>query len=94
MIESFAYEIIKREGREEGLVEGVQKGLQQGLQRGMLDEAKELVLEALSVRFQNVPARLSYAVRKTEDREKLKALHRQAILCSSLSKFEEILTDI
>ena len=90
MIESFAYEIIKREGREEGLVEGVQKGLQ----RGMLEDAKESVLEALSVRFHDVPVRLSYAVRKIEDREKLKVLHRQAILCSSLSKFEEILTDI
>ena len=55
MIESFAYEIIKREGREEGLVEGVQQGLQQGLQRGMLEDAKELILEALNVRFHDVP---------------------------------------
>ena len=88
MIESFAYEIIKREGREEELIEGVQKGLQ----RGMLENAKEAVLEALSIRFHDIPAQLSEAVRKIEEHDQLKILHRQAIICESLIKFEEILT--
>ena len=81
MIESFAYEIIKQEGREEGLL------------KGMLEKAKESVLEVLSVRFHDVPARLSETVRKIEEQERLSFLLRQAILCESLSKFEEILNN-
>jgi len=83
MIESFAYEIIKREGREEGLIKG--------LQRGMLENAREAVLEALNVRFHNVPERLSESVRKIEEHGKLKFLLRHAIICESLNNFEEIL---
>ena len=92
MIESFAYEIIKREGREEGREEGLLEGVQKGLQRGMLEKAKESVLEVLIVRFNDVPRRLSEAVRRIEEPEKLSFLHRQAILCESLGQFEEILS--
>lgn len=92
MVESYAYEIIKREGREEGLIEGVQRGVQQGLQRGMLEKAKESVIEVLNVRFHDVPAHLKEAVYKIEEQERLSFLLRQAILCESLSQFEEILS--
>ena len=85
MIESFAYEIIKQEGIEEGLL--------RGLKRGMLEKAKESVLDALSIRFHNVPARLKETVNKIEEPDKLNFLHRQAILCESLSQFEEILSN-
>jgi len=84
MIESFAYEIIKQEGIEEGLLKG--------LKHGMLEKAKESVLEVLNIRFHNVPAHLKETVHKMEEQERLNFLHRQAILCESLSQFEEILS--
>ncbi|MGC8720166.1 MAG: hypothetical protein ACP5TY_09195, partial [Thermodesulforhabdaceae bacterium] len=35
MIESFGYELIKKEGYEEGLQKGFQQGMQQGIQQGL-----------------------------------------------------------
>jgi len=63
MIESPAYDIIKEEG----------------LQQGMLEDAKEMVLDALSFRFGVVPVELLQKMKRIEEREIFKQLHRVAM---------------
>jgi len=81
MIESPAYEII----REEGLREGIQRGLQQG----MLEDAREMVLEALSVKFGVLPIDLIEEIKGIQLREVLKQLLRAAMTVESLDQFRE-----
>ena len=90
MIESAAYEIIKKEGFEEGL----KQGLQQGLQQGLLEEAREMVLEALEERFGIVPSSIITKIRGLREREHLKVLHRAAIRAKSLEEFVEVLKQV
>lgn len=64
-------------------------GMRKGLQQGLLEEGREMVLEALDERFGEVPDDVSNAVTKIEDRGRLKSLHRYAIRCESLSEFKQ-----
>ncbi|SFM50167.1 hypothetical protein [Thermodesulforhabdus norvegica] len=95
IMESFAYEIIKKEGFEEGLREGLREGLQEGLQKGleqgMVEEAREMVIEALCERFGSIPEELERRIRAINSRRKLKELHRCAIKVESIEKFTEAL---
>ena len=45
----------ERIGREEGLERGLEQGLEEGLEKGMLAEAREMVMEALDIKFSTVP---------------------------------------
>ncbi len=80
MIESAAYEIIKREGYEEGI--------RQGIQRGLLEEAREMVLEALEERFGLLPRSIISRIKGIEEREILRTLHRLAIRVKDLEEFK------
>ena len=83
MIESAAYELIKKEGFEEGL--------KQGLQQGLLEEAREMVLEALEERFGLIPPSLVSRIKSIQQREILKSLHRAAIRANNLEEFKMLL---
>ena len=67
---------------------GMKKGLEQGIQQGLLEDAREMVLEALETRFGGVTPDLSERIRRMEDREVLRKLHRLAIRAGSLEEFE------
>ncbi|MCD6508498.1 hypothetical protein J7M22_18000 [Candidatus Poribacteria bacterium] len=71
---------------------GIRKGIQQGIQQGMLENAREMVLEALEERFGDVPEDVEKEVRRIEERDILKQLHRHAIRCGSMDEFREKLT--
>ncbi len=75
------------EGRREGLQQGLQEGLQQGLQQGLITAAREGVLAALEIRFGTLPVALQEAIQRIGDLTRLRALHRQAILATSLEEF-------
>ena len=85
MIESPAYELIRREGFEEGIREG--------MERGMVEDAREMVLEVLEERFGVVPPRIAEAVRRINERVTLKGLVRGAVRCFSLEEFERLLNE-
>ena len=63
-----------------------------GIRKGMLEDAREMVLEALEERFGIVPEDVEKRVRRIGDRGILKQLLRYAIRCGSLEEFEERLT--
>ena len=77
MIESAAYDLIKKEGFEEGVREGA------------LETARKMVLEVLEERFGIVPLSLIERIRSISDETVLTALVRQAVRCGSLDEFRE-----
>ena len=87
MIESAAYELIKLEG----VKEGIKEGLRQGITEGRIEEARELLIEALDVKFTPVPKQVAERIRRIDEVEKLRSLFRNAILCNSLDEFIELL---
>ena len=62
-----------------------------GMEKGLLEDGREMVLEALDERFGEVSGEISNAVDKIEDRDTLKSLHRYAIRCASLEEFKKSL---
>ncbi len=82
MIESAAYELIKKEGFEEGL------------KQGLLEEAREMVLEVLEERFGLLPPSIVSKVKNIQQREVLKSLHRAAIRVKDLEEFKTLLKRI
>ena len=65
-----------------------------GMRKGMLEEAREMVLEALEERFGIVPEDVEKRIRRIGDRDILKRLLRYAIRCGSLEEFEERLAGV
>ena len=65
---------------------------QQGLERGMKERAREDILEALELRLQPDAARPFMSVLETiEDPQRLRQLHRAAILAESPEDFRRAL---
>ena len=103
MMESVAYEMIKKEGYDEGLQQGlqqgiqqgmqqgIQQGVQQGLQQGMLADAREMVLEALAERFGPVPPDIEDVITTMESRRQLKELLRFALRVKNIHEFRKLL---
>ncbi len=85
MIESAAYEIIKKEGFEEG----VEQGIQQGIQQGLVQEGQEMVIEAVEERFGTISESLVREIKGIKERELLKRLHRMVFRVRDLEEFKE-----
>ncbi|BAU23705.1 hypothetical protein THC_1337 [Caldimicrobium thiodismutans] len=56
------------------------QGIEQGKYQGLIEEARELVLEAIEVKLGYVPEEVRERVVREEDRGVLKAWHREIIL--------------
>jgi hypothetical protein len=65
--------------------------IEKGEQSGMLRDARELVMDALEVKFGAVSEDILDKVQKIQEREVLRQLHRQAILAPSLEEFRKSL---
>ena len=77
---------------EKATAEAHQQGLEQGLEQGMKERAREDILEALALRLQPDAARTFMSVLETiEDSQRLKQLHRAAILAESPEDFQRAL---
>jgi len=57
----------------------------------MLRDARELVMDALVVKFGAVSEDILEKVQKMQEREVLRLLHRQAIMASNLEEFKKSL---
>jgi len=74
---------------ERWIEEGFEKGIEKGIEKGMVREARELVLEAISSRFDKVPEDIIREVSALDNRLVLKSLLRQAIICPDLTGFRK-----
>ncbi len=83
MMESYAYELIKKEGYEEGVLSGFQQGI--------LQTTRELILDTLESRFEDIPGEVLRDLRKIENPDGLKLLFRKALRAQSLEDFQKAL---
>ncbi len=60
-------------------------------QEGILQKGREVVIEVLEVRFEELPSDLIEKINQIEDLELLTTLHRQGITIGSLAEFQELL---
>jgi len=58
-----------------------------GLQKGV-NNVKEMLIDALEVRFENIPDNIIEPINGINDLERLKNLHREAIRCPDLDSFK------
>jgi len=68
---------------------GMKKGMEKGMEKGSLEEAREMVLEALEERFGVVPPDLEEVIRGREDRDVLRKWLRLAIRVGNLEEFRK-----
>jgi hypothetical protein len=61
-----------------------------GMEKGM----RESVIDALEIRFENVPSELVDEISQIQDTSLLKNLHRQAITLDSISDFQDYLNQL
>ena len=67
----------------------MEQGEEGGLQRGMLEEAREMVLRAVHVRFQVVPPDIEETVQRITTRSTLASLLDRAITGGTLDVFRD-----
>ena len=77
---AFAHDKGHQEGREEGRGEGI------------IENSREMVLEALEESIGIIPAYIIDKINEIGHKNVLKGLHRQAIKCKEISHFEQMLT--
>ena len=96
MIESAAYEIIKKEGFEEGLKQGIQQGLEKGIQQGIQQGIRRGLLEAielgLKLRFGAEGLRLLPEMAKVEEVERLRAIKEALEVVKSPEELRKFLS--
>jgi len=63
--------------------------MEKGMEKGSLEEAREMVLEALEERFGVVPPDLEEVIRGREDRDMLRKWLRLAIRVGNLEEFRK-----
>ena len=97
MIESAAYEIIKKEGFEEGLKAGIQKGFEQGIQKGLEQGIQKGLLKAvelgLKIKFGVEGMRVYGKIRKIRDVDFLEALAEAIEAANDLGQIERLLAE-
>src|SRR5262249_6798798 len=65
-----------------------------GFEQGQLQEAREMLLEAVAMRFGEVPEDVTVTVQRLETVEPLRGLLRQALTCASLAAFRDALRTV
>jgi flagellar biosynthesis/type III secretory pathway protein FliH len=94
MIESAAYEIIKKEGYEEGLRDGIQQGIKQGIQQGIQQGIKQGLLEgievALEVKFGLEGVRLMKEIREIGNTNLLKTIKEGIRLAGTIEDIRRL----
>jgi predicted transposase YdaD len=79
---------IERHALQRGREEGREEGRQEGRQEGMVQGAADLLLQALEVRFGDVPTALLEKIRQCQDVAVLRTLLKQALTAGSLEELQ------
>jgi predicted transposase YdaD len=78
---------LRQDGIQEGIKTGELKGREDGRMEERTDSRRQSVLEALALRFGPIPNALRDSLNAIADPDKLRALHRAAIVSDSLEAF-------
>ena len=66
----------------------IDQGIQQGMEAGMVQDAQEMVLDAIETRFGSYPDALKARIIQMTDRNKLKEIHRLILKIQGLDELE------
>jgi len=80
------------QGIDLGLRRGIDLGVKQGIDLGRIESLREDVMEAIAIRFGDVPRVISERLGEISDKARLKELHRAAIREERLEDFERLLS--
>jgi len=69
-------------------------GREEGREEGMLDDAREMVLEAIDIRFNNIPEDIYKQIKALNNRILLKKLHKSAIKSKDIEGFKKTIREI
>jgi len=67
----------------------IDRGMQKGIQKGMIQEAREMVLDALQARFGSCPADFQDRIIQIADRNKLREILRLILKIQSIEELEK-----
>ena len=67
----------------------IDQGKEQGLQQGMLQDAREMVLDALEAKFGGSSARFRAQVAQITDRDKLKEILKMVLKIQDIKELEK-----
>ena len=73
---------------------GREEGREEGRDEGMLADAREMVLEALDIKFSTVPGDVHEIIKALNNRLLLKKLHRSAIRSKDIHGFRKTIQEI
>lgn len=71
----------------------IKEGIEKGIEKGMLEDAREMLQEAISSKFGFVPEDIVSQIHGFKDRELLRKLLREAVVCSDLNGFKKALQE-
>ena len=91
LAETKAGQEIFQEGMEKGIEKGMEKGIEKGKRDGLLQDAREMVLDNVDVRFGIIPEDIVKAVKAIQEIETLRALHRKIFHCENIETLRELL---
>jgi flagellar biosynthesis/type III secretory pathway protein FliH len=78
-----------------GIEKGRLEGRSEGMDKGQLNEAREMVLEALDTKFSsNVPADIHKLIKDLNNRLMLRKLHKSTIQSKDIDDFRKTLEEL
>jgi predicted transposase/invertase (TIGR01784 family) len=75
----------------DGLKQGIEQGVEQGIEQGKLQNARKSVMQALNIRFGEIPPPLATSINQIDDPPRLELLLEKAITVESVEAFERVL---
>jgi hypothetical protein len=73
---------------------GIEEGKDIGIKEGLIINAREMLLDALFEKFNNMPPRISERIRAIQNHDTLKFLFRQVFRCDDMEAFEAVLSQL
>ena len=74
-----------------GKLEGIQEGIQEGTFKGKLEGIVEGIFDILKLRFSEIPEALKHRLTRIKDFEKLRAIHKKALVIDSFDELQTVL---
>ncbi|MBF0477497.1 MAG: hypothetical protein HQK59_17075 [Deltaproteobacteria bacterium] len=87
-MESYAYELFKKEGFDEGIERGIEKGIEKGKKEGATITAQEDIIKIIQVRLGLISDSMETSIHSLDEPEKLSQLLVLAATVDSLQRFE------
>jgi hypothetical protein len=72
----------------------IDEGKALGKKEGIIEERREMLIDALTERFRAVSERISERIRSLQNPDVLRGLFRQSLRCESLKEFETLMDEV